>query len=245
MKAMDLLSRRGFLIEQNKDLYYLSDNSDPNDAEYLNSLLRNNALGYVNKNSIVITADDEDACAALSSLFLPVKRGTVGVGSCIQSMRWSHHVAKRWHAYKIPVKWLEANIAAYIKALSACGIFTGGCCDGNHPGRNVLYIEFCGPVYSELHKILWKYHLDDLFSLKWNKEYDSINLNGNRQSQYDELFRAAQYIYNHRWELINIRLDAASWMKKNALKHLTNEDIKDRFIRDFTEEVKRHYSSIK
>lgn len=245
MKAMDLLSRRGFLIEQNNGLYYLSDNSDPDDAEFLNTLLCNNALGYVNKSNIIITADDDDACAVLSSLFLPVKCGTVGVGSYIQNMSWSYHVAKRRHAYKVPVKWLEANIAAYIKALSACGIFTGGCCDGNHPGRDLLYIEFCGPVYIELHKIMWEHHLASIFNINWNKKYDSINLNDNRQSQYDELFRAAQYIYNYRWDFIGIRLDAASWMKKNALKHFCGAEVKDRFTKDFTEEVKHHFASNK
>lgn len=245
MKAIDLLSRRGFLIEQDNGLYCLSDNSDPDDAKFLNNLLCANTLGYVNRKSIIITADDEDACATFSSLFLPVKCGTVGVGSCVQSMSWSYHVAKRWHAYKIPVRWLEANIAAYIKALSACGIFTGGCCDGNHPGHNLLYIEFCGPVYSELHKIMWEHHLASIFSLNWNMRYDSISLNDNRQSQYDELFRAAQYIYNRRWDFIDIRLDAAVWMKKNALKHFCNAEIKDRFTKDFTEEVKHHFTNSK
>ncbi len=243
MKAIELLSRRGFLIEQKNGIYYLSDNSDPRDVGYLNYLLHNNDLGYVNK-SIIFTAGDKEVSTALSSMFLPVKSGTVGVGSCVQSMSWSYHVAKRRHAYKVPVKWLEANIAAYIKALSACGIFTGGCCDGNHPGCNLLYIEFCGPVYRELHKIMWEYHLNSLFSLNWNTKYDSIELNDNRQSQYDELFKAAQYIYNHRWDFIDIRLDAATWMKKNALKHLSNEDIFDRFTKDFTEEVKCHFNKL-
>ena len=196
-------------------------------------------LGFIaDENQVIITNDNEAAINKLKEIFRPVEMGTVGVGTCSQWRSWTYHVAKRDHADKLPVSWLEANIAAYIKALSASGIYTSGCCDGNHPGCYKLFIDFDGPVYCEYHKCLWEHLLNPLFSLNWDDSYRYIDLTENRQQQYDGLFRASQFIYNHRWNLIDLRMDSASWMKKSTIKHMNQDEIKDRFLSETIKNLK-------
>lgn len=231
MKCIDLLIRRGFLINKENNGYYLNDNSHAEDPIFLNQILKSSKIGYVEKDGLIcITGDEEKALTEINKLFLQVKKGTVGVGTCSQNRSWTYHVAKRYHAAKLPVSWLEPNIAAYIKALSAIGIYTSGCCDGNHPKCYTLNVDFDGPIYCEFHKCLWEHLLNHLFNLKWDDTYRFIDLTENRQSQYDELFCASQYIYNHRWAFINLRRDAALWMKRKTLKHMGRDEIKERFL---------------
>ena len=131
-RVINLLIRRGFLIDEKNGSYYLSDNSDKEDRKYLKYLLDKYSLGYINiGDQVIITNDRDDVINKLMEIFLPVKRGTVGTGTCCQGRSWTYHVAQRRHSDKLPVSWLEANIASYIKALSAIGIYTSGCCDGN------------------------------------------------------------------------------------------------------------------
>lgn len=243
MTVIDLLSHRGFLIDYKDGNYYLSDNSASEDWECLNSILRSSKIGYADKDGLIsITANEDTIQVELNNLFLPIERGKVGVGSCCVSKSWLYHVAKRKHADKIPVSWLEANIAAYIKALSACGLYTGGCCDGNHPNVQILYIEFCYP-YADIHKAMWEFHLNSLFSINWNSRYDTIDLCLDKKTQYDELYRVAEYIYQNRRIFINARLDASRWMRKNALKHMSENAIRERFRDEFAIMINKYSSS--
>ena len=120
---------------------------------------------------------------------------------------------------------MEANIARYIRSLSACGIYTGGCCDGNHPNRNELYIEFDGPVYLEIHRLFWVYTLADKFDLDWNERFSRIKLT-NKEKKYAELNKAAEFIYENRNYYRNIRMRAADWMTKRSVRELSEEEIK-------------------
>lgn len=243
MDSIYLLSRRGFLINNNEHGFFLSDNSDSHDREYLEEILSSYEIGFIDQDGYIIIKNDSSVLTALLDLFAPVKQGTVGVGSCICTRSWSYHVRRRFHTPKIPVKWLEANVALYIKALSACGIYTGGCCDGNHPNRDFLYIEF-EPPYHHIHKAMWEYHLKYVFNLEWDNSYSSINLKENRQNQYDELFHAAQYIYAHRWNFIDIRLEASKWITKKALKQLGEEDVRQKFLKEFAKSLKKNFGDV-
>ena len=241
MKSIDLLIRRGFLIDENEHGYYLSDNSHPSDKEYLEEILESYKIGHIDQNGIIIIEEDSSAAKALLSLFAPVERGSIGVGTSTETRSWSYQVRRRFHSPKIPLNWLEPNIAAYIKTLSACGIYTGGCCDGNHPDRAVLKIEFEYP-FQYIHKAMWEYHLNSLFHLKWERSYSTIGLRRDRQGQYDELFRAAQYIYENRWKFIDARLDSAKWMTKNAVKRRGEQEIRNRFLEEFEMNLKAYFS---
>ena len=242
MKSIDLLIRRGFLIEQNEHGYYLSDNSHPNDKEYLEELLESYKIGHFDPAGTIVMEEDSSASKALLSLFAPVEKGTIGVGTSVSARSWSNHVRRRFHSPKIPVSWLEPNIAAYIKALSACGIYTGGSCDGNHQDTAVLSIDIEYP-YQYIHKAMWEYHLNHLFHLNWNRTYSKIGLKRDRQGQYDELFRASQYIYDNRWNFIDARLDSAKWLTRNAIKKTGEQEIRHRFIEEFEKSLKLYFSN--
>ena len=91
MESINLLTRRGFLIDSKNDRYYLSDNSDPSDREYLNQILHSSKIGYVDKDGYIsITSNEDAAQAELQKLFLPIKKGIVGVGSCCYTTSWSY-----------------------------------------------------------------------------------------------------------------------------------------------------------
>ncbi len=52
---INLIKARGFLIEEGPDYkLFLSDNSHKEDAEYLNTLLQQGDLGYVEQNQVTI-----------------------------------------------------------------------------------------------------------------------------------------------------------------------------------------------
>lgn len=228
-QIIDLLKKRGFIIETENNQYILSDNSAKKDAKLLEDILSEYQIGFLSKSSeIILTSSD---ATRLQKLFSPIKSGTVGVGSCNQLQPW-HKVAKRNCADKIPLDWLEANIARYIKALSACGIYTGGCCDGNHTDHNndKLYIEFDEPIYSEFHKLLWKYHLCKMFNLNWNSQYTKIPLSENRISQHEELNKAAEYIYDNRVLIRYIRKKAAKNLTKKFVESHSSDEIKSDFL---------------
>lgn len=229
---VELLKRRGFLIEYKDNRIYLSDNSHQDDWKYLNSILRDRGIGYCTATGMISVLDVQKT-AMLNELFYPTKKGSVGVGSCYQTHPWIY-LKIRDHANKIPVSWLEPNIAYYIKALSACGIYTGGCCDGNHKGINTLYIEFDGPVYRELHQCLWNVQLQKRFDIKWENSFTGIDLSKCREKQYFELYKAADFIYENRGYYQDVRKLAAQWMTKKLIKRSNYDELKNRFTEEFT-----------
>jgi len=226
--SVKMLKRRGFLLERQGEDIILSDNAHVDDIEFLSEIVNNTYIGYLDGNRLIITDDKPEK---IWPLFAPISPGSVGVGSCIVTHSWNK-MKTRFCANKIPVRWLEANIAYYIKALSACGIYTGGCCDGNHPGRKELYIEFDGPAYKELHKCIWEVLLVDRFSINWNKSFTAVDLQKERQDQYDQLFFAADYIYQNRQWLRDARMESAAWITKSIRKRMSQEEITERFMRE-------------
>ena len=228
MEIKDYLIRRGFLLEVTDEGISLSDNAEKSDNAFLDKLLREYHIGYLDPKGVIIL-EHPNNIDTLSRMFDPIERGTIGVGSCNQNRSW-YAVSKRNYAAKIPVLWLEPNIALYIKALSACGIYTGGCCDGNHPGVNRLYIEFDGPIYQQFHKCIWTILINAIYDISWNENYNAIDLSKDRQKQYDLLYEAGKYIYEHRIQIQNIRKDASKWMNKKIIKRLTSKEICERFL---------------
>ena len=188
-------------------------------------------IGFVEMDGHIIISNTE-LWANLLVMFEEINKGSVGTGSNNRVHKW-YKVKKRFCADKIPVSHLEANVARYIKALSACGIYTGGCCDGNHPNCNVLHIEFDGPVYSDIHQYLWKYLLADKFKLKWNSKYTDVFLDDDKYLQYEILNDAASFIYENRVFIRNIRMQAADWMSDRMLKDKSDKELKQRFIQEF------------
>ena len=94
--------------------------------------------------------------------------------------------------------------------------------------------------HSYIHKAMWEPHLNSLLHLNRNDRndrYDSISLHDDRLSLHDELYRAAEYLFKNRGRFIFTRLDAAKWMKKRVLEHMSEEEIHNRFLDEFTIEL--------
>ena len=231
-RCIELLRQRGFLIESVEGSFFLSDNSDQNDWYFLNKILDNYGVGSCADSGLISITHKEKAFL-LEGMFCPIAQGTVGVESCIRTHPWIY-LKIRDHANKIPVSLLEPNIAYYIKALSACGIYTGGCCDGNHPGVNRLLIEFDGPAYENLHACLWKAQLGKRFNINWNNIFTIIDLKKNRKEQYSELLKAAEFLYTHREYYQKARKLAAQWMTKRIIKRTAPDELKSRFLEELT-----------
>ena len=232
---IDLLKRRGFLIEKKDGKWVLSDNSHEDDERYLNEIMSTCGTGRVRDGEIEIDADS-DLIRLKEYMFRPVPSTTMGVDNSYGSIP-RQYLRYHVHTRKIPLKFLEANIARYIKALSACGIHTYSCCDDNHPGKDYLFIELNAPMYTALHDCLWKNCLQDKFLLLWKNYHTGISLKENRAGVYRTLNEAAEYLCENRHFFQKARMDAASWLKKTYIKHHSKEEIAERFLKKFAEKL--------
>lgn len=224
--TIELLKKRGFLIDERDGEFILSDNSHQDDIKYLHSILNTNDIGYVDDFGIINIFDGYKA--DIRKILFSKQNGKIGIESNNRIHPWnimhSHKCAD-----KLPTRILEPHIARYIKALSACGIYTGGCCDGNHQNRNIMYIEFDGPGYGLLHSKIWEIQLDKLFAVNWNNNYTKVSLIENRKEQYMEINRAAEYIYENREIYRKVRRESSKWINKSVIKNYSNEEITVKF----------------
>lgn len=154
-----VLKARGFLLkDENESNYdpeciFLSDNSDKQDAWYLDKLLKENNIGY-------IFSDDSPYFDQDRHLSLPFKEWEVLItgeiskdklnifsdGSCgpetgniadySRCERDFHEFKKRLLGHKVEVCDLDPYIARLVKTLNAIGITTHYSCDGNRWGHN-------------------------------------------------------------------------------------------------------------
>lgn len=212
-EAIQLLFRRGFLIDKTDCGYVLSDNSANGDREYLNSILCKYNVGHLDDHQIIVI-DKPQNVDGLYDLFKPVDQG-IGIEECDISNGWPQF-RNRAHGIKVPVQWLEANVALYVKALSAAGFMTDACCDGNHHNNmGKLYVRFRTP-FDLWHEFLWNEYLGKFFELKWVSEtyhLESVYFRDYPKNVcYDILFKAGAYIYENRQLLRTIRLSAASFL---------------------------------
>ena len=211
-RIVELLFRRGFLIDKTDYGYMLSDNSAKEDNEYLNSVLHDYQLGYLNSDGIIVINNPQNA-DCLFELFYPKKDG-IGIEELDVPNGWPQFKS-RAHGIKVPTQSLEANIALYIKAISAAGFMTNACCDGNHSNKKRLYIKFQSP-FDLWHEFLWKEYLGKPFKLSWISDKDhlaSIYFSEWPKTEcYDLLFKAGSYIYKNRQLLRFVRLSASSFL---------------------------------
>ena len=238
--AAELLKARGFLLEDNE--LALSDNSffaknrwtreiidsPMNDANYLNELLKDQNVGEVQGNKIIIFPNANVEKIFYSSIqwgsesFLPY--------GGVNFFRYEH-------APKVPVGLLEKFIARYVKAISACGVQTHGSCDGNHhrpPGRGI-FIEISTGMGKLWHKILCERLLYKRFNFRW-LEHCKIRINRiNKWKTYVELNRAAEFLYKHRIEIRQIKCKVCEEIQSGLRKDKTLDVIK--FFSERTNEL--------
>ena len=223
--AAELLKARGFLLEDNE--LALSDNSffaknrwtreiidsPMNDANYLNELLTSENIGEVQGNKIIIFPGANAEKIFYSSIQYG---GESFLAYSVPFFRYNF-------APKVPVGLLEKFVARYVKALSACGVQTHGSCDGNHhrPPCGGICIEISGGMYSVWYEIICQNLLVNRFNLNWNGRIDKFDRIKLRKSDkwitYIELNRAAEFLYNNRIKIRQIRRKASDeFLSRNA-----------------------------
>lgn len=196
-------------------------------AKYLNALLTADDLGEVKDGNIFIAPNANVEKIFYSKL---INGCEAWLGMEITWERFVHDSC----APKIPLSYLEPFIGRYVKAISACGVQTHGSCDGNHPDRRPqrLYIEVSGKPDSVWHEIICRRCLDKRFKLNWRHEYDSFKIKftkANKWQTYVELNRAAEFLYNNRILLRQIRREASDAIGLRMARTLPQDELSQIF----------------
>ena len=230
--AIALLRFRGFLIEEDKQGYFLSDNSHSKDADYLGSLLREYQLGYLEEiegNSYLCINNPQNII--LFEKEFDERKGIPG-DSCNSGFGLSHFKCRK-HGYKTPVKELEPGIARYVKAISSAGVITIGCCDGNHPGHDAAYLLFDDAGSAVWHKLIYQRLVANKVDIQWDEKCLGIHFSqDNKYDTYYALNKAAEIIYDNRFLLLDIKEKALKSCTKRFFKHHLDEEVIEIFTRN-------------
>lgn len=209
---IELLKARGFLIDVINGKYYLSDNSHSDDAGYLAEIIGDNGQAIeAEGNTFEIVLKDNPDVLPLENLFsVNAQIGGEAEGNGCGWFYFKHRI----HAAKVPVNMLDPFVARYIKAFNACCVMTDGCCDGNNHGQNRVSITITSGACEEWYELICRKLIAGKFNIIWGNGYRFITFK--RQDKYlvyFELNKAAEYIYNHRKELRDIKSAAlaADW----------------------------------
>ena len=249
-----ILQARGFLIEKCNEKYYLSDNATVNDAEYLSEGLIKYQIGRVinNKEYVesrrrnwgvnalyrsysyyslqprkveIVLSKDASVDAAID--FFNDSGRTAGESSWMQHS-WLEFVIESLGP-KADVRYLEAYVAYYVKAISACGVYTCRSCDGNHPQGGSIYVNAEYP--SDLwHHNIWEYIIQPRFG---SLPFIGTGIDFTSENQrvvYNTVYRIADYLYSNRKQI-------------RAMKYRTTIGINHQFIKAHTlDEIEAFYN---
>ena len=221
--AAEILKARGFLLED--DGLVLSDNSHKDDAAYLNVLLTADDLGEVKDGKIFIAPNANVEKIFYSKL---INGCEAWLGMEITWERFVHDSC----APKVPLSYLEPFIGRYVKAISACGAATWCSCDGNHPNAQRISIDFSGEPHRFWHEIICRRCLAKRFKLNWRHEYDYFKIKftkANKWQTYVELNRAAEFLYNNRILLRQIRREASDAIGLRMARTLPRDELSQIF----------------
>lgn len=218
--AAELLKARGFLLDDAGLI--LSDNSHEDDAAYLNELLTTDDLGAVRDGKIFISPG-----ANIEKIFYRDNR--IGGEACLPcEITWEIFVHNR-HAPKVPLRLLEPFVGRYVKAISACGVGTCGSCDGNHPERRRpqrILIDFRSEPHKVWHEVICRHCLTGRFNLKWRRDYAAVEFNAaNKWQTYVEFNRAAEFLYNNRLTIRQIRREASDAVGLRNARTLPSDEL--------------------
>ena len=226
-----LIKARGFLVEIIDGKPCLSDNSClhderyMDDARYLNRLLAGSECGSLCGSEIVPSSDLN--VAAFEDLF--DARPPYGGESWCNGYNWQYF-QRREHAWKVDVSCLDSFIARYIKAISACCIFTGGSCDGNHPGRSTMVIDM-SVIGSEIwHELICKKYIINRYNIEWNSRCTVVKFTERTKYEtYYEVNCAADFLYRNRQKFREIKRKALRDLSPSYFRHHSFEEIKALF----------------
>ncbi len=226
-----MLRARGFLIDEKEGHYYISDNACVEDVEYLEKVSAEYNIGKIKKsenpyyrvtrkswsetsgtysyNSIVpktmelIINKDTDSrdCKKLFT-----DRGQIGFQVCYCALLWaqfSHEIYDR----KVGAGEIESYVAYYVKAVSACGVYTYFSCDGNHKGGGSIcvYADYPSQIW---HEYLWEYVVCKEFGkIPFIGGRDGIRfLSPDEQKKiYMKVYEIADFLYTNRKHIIELK----------------------------------------
>ena len=222
---IELLKARGFLLDIENGNTFFSDNAHVVDAHYLKDILKNYNLGKL-KDGVLIINQKANAKAYEESFVHSELFGAPYEGN---DRTWSWF-KNRIHGKKYPVEFLEHYIARYVKAISACGVYTVSSCDGNHDGLKRAHILVEHPGSKVWHKAMWVNCLYKLFEINWDEEYLAFSFpEKDRYNTYYKINRAAAFIYDHRLCFRQIKKNAFADISASYLRHSDDFEIEERF----------------
>ncbi len=208
-----LLEARGFFIDKNGNEHYVSDNATINDANYLKLGLEKNNLGTVETDKMIIRERGYhrvlmpytakvliDNNANIDNVIDFFKSsGRISQEVTYGERRWSEFVYREF-GRKCDVQVLEPYIAYYVKAISACGVWTNFSCDGNHIPKERVTVGSYYP-YSIWQEMIEKYYLSGIDQCFINMQ-TGISINeANQYDIYFKIYKAAAYLYHNRYRI--------------------------------------------
>lgn len=254
---IEILKARGFLIERTEDGYYLSDNATINDADFLEWGFYEYRIGkvvnhkdYVEKsrrawnelggsykykslrpNCVKIMINDNASIESAIEFFTCKERIGFEVPNCRRN--WVQFLTERF-GEKVSVQHLEAYVAFYVKAISACGVNTFFSCDGNHENGGKIYVgaEYPSSIW---HFNIWKHIVQPSFgSIPYIGEGIYFDRK-NQEKTYLMVYNIAKYLYDNRSTIQWIKELCAKSISKKFRKHHGIDEI-EHF---YNEECKR------
>ena len=240
---VEILKARGFLIDSKEGHYFLSSNAEAKDIDYLDERLKKYNLGkIVNKgklaessrrnwdiygsDSIVVCYPEEEAVEVVVSkdasihdainLFNDMPRNGSEAGPCKKS--W-YQYSTEVLPYKVPVCFLEAYVALYVKAISACGVETCYSCDGNHKHGGKIFVWASYP-YTIWHKAIWDNIIIKFFGPIPFIEDGIPFTEETQQDVYQTVNTIAVFLYENRIKIRDIKKRTMCCLEKKYIRPL-------------------------
>lgn len=254
LAIIEILIARGFLIEEENGRYYLSDNAAVDDIDYLSSGLVQYSIGrvvdeqkYITKRrrswsmggsyeyktfaprsvEIIIdeNASEDDAIRFFHST------GRIGEEASDRLRSWVEFCIEDM-AVKPPVRILEPYVSFYVKAISACGVYTWTSCDGNHKNGGMVYVRSEYPS-NILHECIWQCVVQPRFG---GIPYIGEAISFDQKTQdlvYLKLYDIASFLYRNRWRIREIKRHSVDEFDKKYRHTHSKKQIEERFRERF------------
>lgn len=268
-KIIAVLRARGFLIDWIDNHYYVSDNASAADVIYLSIVMQKYELGIVvdsddykistrrdwsspkysdsytykslNPHAVeVIIAGNAKVDNAIR-LFEDSEQ--IGFAICDMSYPWCQFATEHL-SHKPDASCLESYVAYYVKAASACGVFTCFSCDGNHKNGGRIYVRSSYPS-NIWHELLWEHVVcrafgNVLYIEKGLKFSDAVS----QGQAYRLVYAIADFLYLNRIAIRAIKEQSTSVLTNTFLKAHSKEEIELFYRQECEQILRREYNTI-
>lgn len=254
---INILRARGFFIELINGKYYLSDNATISDAQYLKKGVETYGLGkvidkkdYAEKSrwnwlrnyrygdyqyfsikpgTIELIIDQYANIDSAIDFFH--EGGQIGAEAACAPHCWAEFVREEL-GHKPSISYLESYVSFYVKAISACGVYTCYSCDGNHPRGGKIYV-FSEYPSNILHECIWRYLVQPVFG---NLPYieNGITFDDSTKEQvYRCVNEIAGFLYDNRKIIRDAKNLSVRGISRKYRKHHSETEIEEHFRSEF------------